>query len=185
MTAWEPDAMTETLGRLQPTHVFALLGTTRKRRAQDGGSYETVDYGLTMLLLEAAQELPEPRARFVYLSALGAGSATATGRYMRARKRCEARIRATQLDFLLIRPSLISGPDRDEPRPAERAAAKVLDAALGLAGHLGGPGIRDRYRPLSGQELGTAIVEAALDSKTPGRRVVAVAELAQLAGALS
>src|SRR5690606_27996331 len=54
-TAWTAPAMTAALRRHQPQAVFALLGTTRARmRKSDGAdSYETVDYGLTSLLLHA------------------------------------------------------------------------------------------------------------------------------------
>jgi nucleoside-diphosphate-sugar epimerase len=175
-TPWQAEAMIESVRRLQPTHVFSLLGTTRSRGAADGGTYETVDYGLTMLLLEAVVEAPPPRPRFVYLSAIGAGALEATGAYMRARVRCEQRIRETDLDYLLVRPSLITGPDRDESRLAERSAAKILDGALGLVGLLGATGLRDRYHSRSGAELAHAIVEAALDP-SKGRRAVEMEEI--------
>src|SRR5688500_19568292 len=53
-TPWELHALRETLQTWQPTHVFALLGTTRKRMSsapQD--SYENVDYGLSAMLMQA------------------------------------------------------------------------------------------------------------------------------------
>src|SRR5690349_17348861 len=58
-TAWADAAMTDTLSALQPTHVFSLLGTTRARRRASASrgkaeSYESIDYGLTALLIRAA-----------------------------------------------------------------------------------------------------------------------------------
>ena len=76
-TPWEAAAMSARLRDLAPTLVFALLGTTRSRGRVDGSTYESVDYGLTVLLLEAAAsaaartgaETAAPR--FVYLSSAG------------------------------------------------------------------------------------------------------------------
>ena len=57
-TPWEENAMRATLAEALPHAVFALLGTTRARVAQArtrgaDDSYETVDYGLSALLLRA------------------------------------------------------------------------------------------------------------------------------------
>src|SRR5690606_20139583 len=66
-TSWEASAVGAMVARIQPTHVFALLGTTRRRMRSEGAaanSYEAVDYGLTVMLLEAARA-SVPAARFV------------------------------------------------------------------------------------------------------------------------
>src|SRR5688500_16807874 len=60
-THWADAEMTRTLSVLQPTHVFSLLGTTRARRraAASRGiaeSYESIDYGLTSMLIRAADD---------------------------------------------------------------------------------------------------------------------------------
>src|SRR5688500_465177 len=57
-TPWTLDAMGDTIGRIRPRVVFALLGTTRARAKQDTSgavtaSYAAVDYGLTRMLLDA------------------------------------------------------------------------------------------------------------------------------------
>src|SRR4029450_3504310 len=74
-TPWGGAEVVHTLSPLQPTPVFSLLGTTRARRrasATRGAaeSYESIDYGLTALLIRAAV-LSGSRPRFVYLSAFG------------------------------------------------------------------------------------------------------------------
>lgn len=48
-TPWDADALAATLARRQPTHVFALLGTTRARAKREGTTspYEAVDYALS------------------------------------------------------------------------------------------------------------------------------------------
>jgi uncharacterized protein YbjT (DUF2867 family) len=162
-TAWELAAMRATLERLQPTLVFALLGTTRARgrHAQAGveESYQTVDYGLSVLLLEAAKACAP---RFSYLSSAGVGS-RARGEYLSARWRVEEAIRASGLSHVIARPSFITGPDRDETRVGERVGAAVSDAALTLMGALGGRRLRDRYRSTTNVVLARALVRLALD----------------------
>jgi uncharacterized protein YbjT (DUF2867 family) len=130
-------------------------------------AYERIDYGLTALLIEAATG-SESRPRFVYLSAAGAREGTQNP-YMQARVRAEADLRSSGLPYTIVRPSFISGPDRDESRPAERVAATVGDGALALAGALGAKKLRDRYRSISAEALGDGLVRLALDDAWAGR----------------
>ena len=120
-TAWTEPAMAATLRRHQPHAVFALLGTTRARMRTSGGtdSYETVDYGLTALLLRAMLEAA-PAARFIYLSAVGVGP-SARGAYLRVRWRFEQELRASGAAWTIARPAVITG-HRPESRPLERIA---------------------------------------------------------------
>ena len=58
-TPWGDAELTQTLSTLQPTHVFALLGTTRARRRTSASqgtteSYDAIDFGLTAMLIRAA-----------------------------------------------------------------------------------------------------------------------------------
>lgn len=172
-TAWQPEAMAATLERLAPTVVFALLGTTRKRgrEAQLSGrgeeTYETVDYGLTALLLHAAERV-RSAPRFVYLSAVGVGP-NAKGAYMRVRHRMETELRESGVPYTIARPSFITGADREGARPAERFGAAAADAALGVLGALGASRLRARYRSTSATELAHALVDAALDPACENR----------------
>ncbi|MEX2467254.1 MAG: NAD-dependent epimerase/dehydratase family protein, partial [Gemmatimonadota bacterium] len=70
---WSPQGIAGAMASHRPDFVFALIGTTAKRGKVDGSTYESVDYGLTVMLLEAAAAM-EPRHCFVYLSVAGAGS---------------------------------------------------------------------------------------------------------------
>jgi nucleoside-diphosphate-sugar epimerase len=174
-TPWTPAAMAESLTRIRPTHVFALLGITRaraRRRARAGAppeSYASVDYGLVAMLLEATRR-SAATARFIYLSSLGA-SETAGGEYLRVRGRLEREIRASGLSALIVRPSLITGPDREEARPTERVAAFLVDRGLSLARLVGGRSLQQRYRSRTAAELAEAIARLALEAG-PGVRVV-------------
>ena len=164
-TPWEEPAMAATLARLRPTHVFALLGTTRARAKAESRSaregYEAVDYGLTALLLRAAVAAGA-RPRFVYLSALGAREGSRNP-YLAVRGRLERELAASGLPFVIARPSFITGPDRDESRVGDRAAAAVVDALGVVAGALGARRLRDRYGSTTNVALARALVRLALD----------------------
>ena len=164
-TAWELEAMTRTLKEAAPAAVFALLGTTRKRAKGEGltaeEAYEKVDYGLTALLIEAAAA-SGCRPRFVYLSVFGVSDNRRTG-YIGARTRAEEKLKASGLPYTIARPSFITGSDREESRPGERAGAAVIDGFLGLVGAVGARKTADRYRSTTATELATALVRAAFD----------------------
>ncbi|MFW6049710.1 MAG: NAD(P)H-binding protein [Myxococcota bacterium] len=171
-TPWEEDAMAAALARLSPSHVFALLGTTQKRdrAARRAGkppeSYDTVDYGLTALLLRAAKHAPRP-PRFVYLSAAGVGPGSRSP-YMKVRHRMETELGESGVPFTIARPSFITGPDRDERRPLERLGAGAVDAALAMAGAVGARRLRDRFRSTTNTDLAHALAAAAFDSGCVG-----------------
>jgi uncharacterized protein YbjT (DUF2867 family) len=173
-TPWEEAALAAMIAQEKPTVVFALLGTTRKRKkmlAAGGGdpqtaTYEAVDYGLTALAIRAAAQV-DPAPRFVYLSAVGV-SPTAKGEYYQVRARAEADLLASGLPHIIARPSFITGPDREDDRPAERFGAAAIDGALAVIGALGAAKLRDRFSSLTGGELGRALVELALDPGASG-----------------
>lgn len=175
-TAWELGPMTETLAALQPTLVFALLGTTRRRAASEGmdaaAGYERIDYGLSKLLLDACRAAA-PQARFVYLSSLGVKEGT-TNAYLSARARVERDLADSGQPYTVARPSFISGSDRDEDRRAERAGAAVADVALAAVGWLGATRTRDRFQSMDAATLAAGLVRAALDPQ--GRDAVLEAD---------
>jgi nucleoside-diphosphate-sugar epimerase len=171
-TQWQEEAMRETLARLRPDRIFALLGTTKARvreAAARGGrdSYETVDFGLTALLIRAAVDAGI-KPRFVYLSAAGVKRGGRSA-YYRARWEAETLLRESGLPFTIARPSFITGPGRDDRRPLERAGAAVVDAGLSLAGLLGGRRLQERYRSTTSRALAAALVRLAGDTGAEGK----------------
>jgi uncharacterized protein YbjT (DUF2867 family) len=182
-TAWELHALRDALERWQPTHIFGLLGTTRSRvraarsRGQND-SYETVDYGLTSMLLRA-QLLTGRTARFVYLSSIGVNPKTRNS-YLEVRWRMESELRESGLPYIIARPGFVTGPDREERRLSERSLAIASDVLLGLAGTLGARKLRARFQSLTGPQLATALVHAALDERYTNV-VLEAAELRELA----
>ncbi len=183
-TPWEDAAMRATMVRLEPTHVMALLGTTRSRaraaalRGEPAESYRSVDYGLTHLLIEAAvgaAAVTGVRGRLIYLSAVGAREETRNS-YLRVRGVVERELGESGLPYLAIRPSFITGNDRDETRRTERWTARIMDALLAPLALAGGRRLRDRYRSVSGAELGYAVARLALED-SGNSRVVPMDEL--------
>lgn len=167
LSPWDAESMTDTFGRLRPTLVFALLGTTRARskaaasKGEEAG-YLKIDYGLTRILIDAAATLEAP-PRFVYLSSLGV-TETTTNAYLRARHLAETDLRKSGLPWTIARPSFITGPDREESRPGERVAAAIADVSLGVLGKLGASKLASRYASTDAHQLAGALVHFATHS---------------------
>ena len=181
-TPWQPDAMRDALLRHRPTHVFILLGTTRARAKQAARkgrppeSYESVDYALPHLLVEAAREAAQVdtslRPVLVYLSALGVREDSRVA-YVRVRGKLERELRESGLPWLVVRPSFITGADRGERRPLERMTAATVDALLAPLALLGAERLRGRYGSITGEALARGLVHVALDERLTGRVVLA------------
>lgn len=164
-TAWVQASLRERLRALRPEAVFCLIGTTRRLGRAEGmrgaEMYEKVDYGLTAMLVSAAVA-SGVRPRFVYLSAMGAGPGARTP-YMRARWKAETAVRNSGLPYVIARPGLLTGPDREDSRPAERFAATVSDGLLGALAVVGGGSLRDRFASMDADTLARALLSLATD----------------------
>ena len=166
-TRWQAEAMAQTLATHKPQVVFALLGTTaaRQRRCRTAGgdatttSYEAVDYGLTLRLLEAAEACGS-QPRFVYLSSAGVGPA-AVGSYLRVRWRLERRLHDSPLPWVIARPAFITGPDREEDRLGERLGSGFTDACLSALAALGIRRPQRRFASMNGATLARALTHYA------------------------
>ena len=171
---WTPRSIAELIRSVEPTHVFSLLGTTKKKAAaHDNADYAAVDVGMTLMVVDAVAAMPKP-ARLVYLSSYGV-NAKARGAYLKARWAVESRIRDQSRgplkNWVIAQPSLITGPDRKEARPGERIAATVVDNLLGVLGHLGGASLRERYASMTGRELAAGLLHHGLDHHADMRTV--------------
>lgn len=170
VVAWRPSDIEATVAEAAPELVFALLGTTRKRARREGISgniYQEVEGNLTTLLLEACGRVA-PRARFVFLSALGTKPRSKSP-YLEVRATVEGALAASGIPYTIARPGLISGDDREESRPTERVAAAVVGALLAMAGLVGASRLRTRFAPMTAAELARALVDAALDPAAENR----------------
>jgi uncharacterized protein YbjT (DUF2867 family) len=167
-TPWQTPAMTVTLAKLQPSHVYFLVGTTRARARGEGltgDRYQTVDYGLCKILVDAAVACGS-KPRVVLLSSVGVSAGASQG-YLRAHWQAEELVRGSGLPWLIARPSIIAGPGRDDVRPAERVGAVVADGLLAVAG-LVAPKVRARYRSTTPEILGGVLARAGVRGD-PGR----------------
>jgi uncharacterized protein YbjT (DUF2867 family) len=159
--------MTARLAELKPAQVFALLGTTRARAKAEGTDYE-IDVTLSLLLIAAATAAPS-RPRFVYLSA--AGVREESRGYYGGRAKVERALRESGLPYTIARPSFITGPDRDQDRPAERFFAAASDGLLAAASFVGLGKVRARYRSTTNVALAEALVAIAADPAMANRVV--------------
>jgi len=167
-TAWRDNQFEGHFSKLLPTHIFALLGTTKARAKKVGAAggdkelntYESVDFDLTKELLDAGLTMGSP-PRFVYLSSAGSGP-NAKGPYLKVRHRIEQDLEECYKSYVSIRPSFITGADRDDDRPFERVGAAVGNMALKAVGVFGASRLRDRYRSISNIQLARAVVHYGL-----------------------
>lgn len=167
---WEQAALRDLIASVQPDAIFSLIGTTKRRARREGlqgDIYRSVDLGLNERLIDAAVEAGS-RARFVYLSSLGADVASPNA-YLAARGKTEERLRESGLPFAIARPSFIHGPGRDRPRLGEALAAAIVDAALAVVGALGAGKLRERYRSIDNVGLAAALIRLAFAPGAEGK----------------
>lgn len=161
-TPWNDDAMQQAFARIQPTHVFGLLGTTRSRAKGPASAvedtYHAVDYGLTAIVRRATEHAA-PHARFIYLSSIGV-TPTSTNPYLKARALLEGELHAGPLDWVIIRPAMIHGADRPEHRLGEQISNTLISGALGLVG-IFSPKTKSTYQTRDGRLLAEGIADAA------------------------
>ena len=162
VTDWTLEDIKTMLAEVNPTLVFATLGTTKKRQRasndKDAETYKAIDYGLTVMVIRALVEL-QLSPLFVYLSSMGV-SDKAPGAYLHARFEAENYLKHSELPYLIARPSFITGADREEFRAGERIGASIADVGLTVAGLVGFVGLRDRYQSLTASELAAAMIDA-------------------------
>lgn len=102
--------------------VVQLIGTVRAK-FDEKTSYESVDYGTTVALVDAARRARVPH--FVLLSSIGAG--TGLGAYLAWKKRTESVVVNSGIPCTILRPSYLAGDDV----MTDRAPATALSALLG------------------------------------------------------
>ena len=163
--AWDVAAMTAAMRTHAPTHVWNVIGTTRRRASADGVAgdiYQAVDVGLSKIVVAAAVGCGA-RPRLVQLSSIGA-SVKSSSAYLRGRGQADAAVMASGLPWAIARPSFIVGEGRgDDKRTLEDATAAVANLALGVVGFFGGKQLRATYRSIDPATLAAALVRLGLD----------------------
>lgn len=163
-TPWTDDDWYALLDKQMPDRLFLLLGTTAARAtaaAAEGqdASQAAVDLGLTMRAIDAAR-LASPAIGLLYLSSLGASPSG--NEYLRVRATVEAALVTGPNPFTVVRPSFITGPDRDEARLGERIGALVGDGACALLRMFGARRRAARWASITGPALAQILVTLAV-----------------------
>ena len=96
------------------------------------------------------------------ISSVGVTQREPGNRYLHARWRIETELRNSPLPFLIARPSMITGADR-EGRGGEKAGAAVIDGLLSVVDALGGRRLAGKYRSQTGVQLASALTRLAYD----------------------
>ena len=117
--------------------VVQLIGTVRAKFAE--GDYDDIDYGTTVALGEAAKAAGVPR--LLLLSSVGAGKPR--GSYLSVKRKTEAWVESSGLEYTIVRPSFIVGPGR--------GAAKVAGAFVSFL---------PKYRAIEVEDLARVFVHA-------------------------
>jgi len=139
--------------------VIQTIGTTQAQFGP-GVSYETVDYGTTVALIEAAR-IAGAR-RFLLLSSTGAGQPV--GAYLKWKRRTEQALRQSELDWTIVRPAAIAGPGR---RLIQLASSPFTALSkLPLAGR-----IAARLRPIDVADLARCFIRC-LEDPTTSRQIL-------------
>lgn len=162
-TVWEEEAWVASLKQMQPKLIYFLIGTTkaRMRQSDDDASYDAIDFGLFDLLLRACQKAAVA-PKVVYLSALGVKPNARTA-YYRARYKAEQALLNSGLDYVIARPAMITGANRQESRPLERVGGWMADAAAAGLKAMGAQQKAARWRSTDNEELAWALVKYGLD----------------------
>ena len=91
--------------------VASFIGTTRAQFAE-GVNYETVDIGSARSLVMACEK--KKVEKFILLSAVGASRVG--NAYLRAKWEAEQVVIQSDLNYVIVRPSFIVGPERQLPQ---------------------------------------------------------------------
>lgn len=168
-TSWDEKAMARRFSQIKPSHIFCLIGTIRSRMKKEKVSYDSIDHGLTALLVKAVQRA-KISPRFVYVSAAGVKEGSRSP-YYKARWKAEEAIKESGLPYTIARPSFITGPTRDDRRLGEEVGSQLIDVALTAAGLLGAKKLKERYKSTTNKTLAKTLVRLSLDEKEKNKIV--------------
>lgn len=147
--------------------VIHLVGIIAERPSR-GVTFERIHHQGTRAVVDAARR--NNVRRFVHMSALGARP-DAVSNYHKTKYRAEQYVRASGLDWTIIRPSLVHGPGGEfmqmEAKWARRKAPPFLFMPYFGAGPLGRGGA-GRLQPVYVKDVARAFVQCLASPKTIG-----------------
>ncbi|MBB2487786.1 NAD-dependent dehydratase [Mitsuaria sp. WAJ17] len=140
--------------------VLCALGTTL-RQAGSPEAFRRVDHDYVLAACRLARHAGTPRCGFV--SSLGA-DAHSRGLYLRVKGETELALQALGFESLAcVRPSLLDGGPRPDPRPGETLA---LALSRGL-----GPLLPRGWRPVRTERVARALYDAVREGR-PGLQII-------------
>lgn len=140
--------------------VLCALGTTRRLAGSDA-AFRQIDHDYVLAAAVLARRAGTPV--FVYNSSVGADAA-ASSLYLRVKGETERDLAALGFASVChVRPSLLDGGARTDPRPAERAGVWLA--------RLLAPLLPRRYRAVTTGAVAAAMLEAGRQAR-PGVRVI-------------
>jgi nucleoside-diphosphate-sugar epimerase len=151
--------------------VMQLIGTVRAKFDEEN-SYETVDYGTTIQLLEAAKDAGV--RHFILLSSVGAG--LGIGSYLAWKKKTEEAVRAGGIPWTIVRPGYLAGDER----LTDRMQMKAVGAFMRGLGDAPFFGWANDNRPINIQLLAQLLLLVARE-QGPARKVLRGRDLWQMA----
>ena len=154
-----PEHWPRLVAELRPDAAVSALGTTM-RAAGSREAFRAVDYDLLLAVARAAREAGA--RRMTAISSVGA-AAGARSFYLAVKGEAEDALRALGFDRLdLLRPGLLLGERRGEPRPGERLAIALSPLTDRLL-----RGFFARYRSIPARLVARA-VPTCLSRPAPG-----------------
>jgi uncharacterized protein YbjT (DUF2867 family) len=151
------DALADWAHLVQGDDLFSALGTTVKQAGSQEAQYQ-VDYGYQAGVIEAAASNSVRRLFLVSSPQASTGSW-----FFYTRMKAELDVFAAQQGFetlVYFKPSIILG-DRPDSRPGEKISGVLAQQIAWM------PGLK-KYRPISGEQLGRAMVNCATRKLDPG-----------------
>ncbi|WP_374583355.1 SDR family oxidoreductase [Pseudoduganella sp.] len=142
--------------------VDAVVNAVGIIREQGAASFEALHARAPAALFAACAEAGVRRV--VQISALGAAHGDTP--YFTSKRAADEALMALPLEWIILRPSLVFGPDGDSAAMFCQVASMPVMAAPALGGA--------RFQPVHVDDLAQAVL-AALDPATPARRVIDVA----------
>ncbi len=134
--------------------IFCCVGTTQKKVKNDKTAYRKVDYDIPVTAAQMA--VKNGFKKYLLVSAIGANPNSANF-YLQLKGSVEEDIRSLPFESIhIFRPSLLLG-NRKEKRTGEKIAQFLLPL---LSWAMVGP-LR-QYRPISGEKVAAAMMQAAL-----------------------
>ena len=151
-------------------HVIHLVGIIAEARGK-GQTFSAVHVGGTRNVLRAMDVTAVP-GRFIYLSAQGA-SPDSSSAYSRTKAQAEQLIRASNVECVIFRPSVVIGPNGDFVQQMEQLIQRPPLSPFALP-FIPVPGSgKNKFQPVAIDDLTTSII-ASLESPAAENAVIAI-----------